>query len=252
MLAIIVDDEMHCRRLLQLMLEKHCPAVTIVAVCPDGITAVAAIEKYKPDLLFLDIEMPGMNGFEVLQACPGGNFSIVFTTAYFKYALGAIRHNALDYLMKPIIKEELQEAVDKALLRQLQQKDRPENRVDSLLEVLHQHLHPGERLALPSQEGLRMLLVKDILYCATDGVYTRIHLQNSSVPALVSSTLKDVEAMLRKKGFFRVHHSFLVNLSFMDRYIKGDGGEIIMSDGSCIPVSRNRKQAFMEKLAASF
>lgn len=247
MRTIIVDDEKLSRSVLKLLLEKHCPAVNIVAVCADGISALEAIEKYQPDLLFLDVEMPGMNGFEVLQACKDASFSVIVTTSYDHYALDAIRHNALDYLLKPIIREDLVDAVDKAMMRQ-RQKGQSEGKNDSLMEFLHQHLYPGERLALPSPEGLRMLLVKDILYCVAEGESTNIHLINSSMPSLVCRSLKEVEGLLKNKGFFRVHHSYLINLNHMDRYIKGDGGDIIMSDGSCIPVSRQRKQEFMERI----
>jgi two-component system LytT family response regulator len=248
MRTIIVDDEKLSRSVLTLLLEKHCPAVDIVAVCADGISALEAIEKHKPELLFLDVEMPGLNGFQVLQACKEATFSIIVTTSHDHYALEAIRHNALDYLMKPIIKEDLQEAVDKALLRLTKKKEQPVNKRDSLMEFLHQHLHPGERLALPSPEGLRMLLVKDILYCMADGENTRIYLQSTAGASVVNRTLKEVESSLKNKGFFRVHHSYVVNLFYMDRYIKGDGGDIIMSDGSSIPVSRNRKQEFMDRI----
>jgi two-component system LytT family response regulator len=219
-----------------------------VAVCADGVSALEAIEKYQPDLLFLDVEMPGLNGFQVLQACKEANFSIIVTTSHDHYALDAIRHNALDYLMKPIVSEDLRDAVDKAMMRQTKRKELPDNKTATLLELLHQHLHPGERLALPSQEGLRMLLVKDILFCAADGENTRIYLQHTVEPSLVCRTLKEVEGLLKNKGFFRVHHSYVVNLNFMEKYIKGDGGDIIMADGSCIPVARQRKQEFMERI----
>jgi len=247
MRTIIVDDEKLSRSVLKLLLEKHCPAVNIVAVCADGISALEAIEKYQPDLLFLDVEMPGLNGFEVLQACRDASFSVIVTTSYDHYALDAIRHNALDYLLKPIIREDLINAVDKAIMRQ-RQKEQSGEKTDSLMEFLHQHLYPGERLALPCPEGLRMLLVKDILYCVAEGESTCIHLINGTEPTSVCRSLKEVEGLLRNKGFFRVHHSYLVNLNYMDRYIKGDGGDIIMTDGSCIPVSRQRKQEFMDRI----
>jgi two-component system LytT family response regulator len=247
MRTIIVDDEKLSRSVLKLLLEKHCPAVDIVAVCADGIAALEAIEKYQPDLLFLDVEMPGLNGFEVLKACKDASFSIIVTTSHDHYALDAIRHNALDYLLKPIVKEELVAAVDKAMTRQ-RRRGQSEQQAGSLMEFLHQHLYPGERLALPSPQGLRMLLVKDIVYCIADGENTWIHIVNAIAPSLVCRSLKEVESQLKNKGFFRVHHSYLVNLNYMERYIKGDGGEIIMSNGTCIPVSRQRKQEFMERI----
>lgn len=248
MRTIIVDDEKLSRSVLKLLLEKHCPAVEIVAVCTDGLSALDAIKKYQPDLLFLDVEMPGLNGFEVLQACKDASFSTIVTTSYDHYALDAIRHNALDYLMKPIMKEDLGEAVDRAMQKRASKKAPVTGRTDMLMDVLHQHLYPGERLALPSPEGLRIILVKDILYCMADDVNTKIYLQQAEGHSLVCRSLKEVEGLLKNKGFFRVHNSYVVNLNYMERYIKGDGGEIIMSNGNCIPVSRNRKQEFMERI----
>jgi two-component system LytT family response regulator len=245
MRAIIVDDEKHCRDVLLLLLEKYCPEVTVEAVCADGHAALEAIERLRPELLFLDVEMPGMDGFELLEACERPSFSIIFTTAYNQYAIQAIRHSALDYLLKPLDKDELIRAVEKAASQQLQFTS---NKVNNLLLFLHEHLQAGERLALPTLEGLRMMLPKDIIFCVAEGAYTRLHLYGDKNTPLVCRTLKEVEAVLKDKGFFRVHHSYLINLSFMDKYIKGDGGEIIMTNGSCIPVSRHRKQDFMARI----
>jgi two-component system LytT family response regulator len=219
--------------------------VTIAAVCADGPTALEAIERQPPELLFLDVEMPGMNGFELLEACPNPSFAVIFTTAYDQYAIRAIRHSALDFLLKPIDKDELLRAVEKATSRKTQLTGK---KLNNLLNFLHEHLQAGERLALPTLEGLRMVLPRDVVYCVAEGAYTRLQLQDGKAAPLICRTLKEVEAVLKDKGFFRVHHSYLINLSFMDKYIKGDGGEIIMSDGSCIPVSRQRKQEFMARI----
>lgn len=245
MQAIIVDDEKHCRDVLELLINKHCPDITIAAVCADGPTALEAIERQPPELLFLDVEMPGMNGFELLEACSNPSFAVIFTTAYDQYAIRAIRHSALDFLLKPIDKDELLRAVEKAASRKILLTGK---KLNNLLNFLHEHLQAGERLALPTLEGLRMVLPRDVVYCTAEGAYTRLQLQDGKTPPLVCRTLKEVEAVLKDKGFFRVHHSYLINLSFMDKYIKGDGGEIIMSDGSCIPVSRQRKQEFMARI----
>lgn len=240
-----MDDEKHCLDVLLLLLDRYCPDVTVEAACSDAATALEAIEKYRPELLFLDVEMPGMNGFELLEACERPTFSIIFTTAYNQYAIQAIRHSALDYLLKPLDKDELVRAVEKAASQQLQFTG---NKVNNLLLFLHEHLQAGERLALPTMEGLRMVLPKEIVYCVAEGAYTRLYLHADKTTPLVCRTLKEVETVLKDKGFFRVHHSYLVNLSFMDKYIKGDGGEIIMTNGSCIPVSRHRKQDFMARI----
>ncbi|RAJ01569.1 LytTR family two component transcriptional regulator [Chitinophaga skermanii] len=248
MQAIIIDDEKHCRDVLQMLLNKYCPQVKIVAMCNDGTTALAAIAQYEPNLIFLDVEMPGMDGFELLQAIPQPTFSVVFTTAYNQYAIQAIRHSALDFLLKPIDKDELIQAVQRAQQAQ-QQASHPTKKVDNLLQFLQQHLQPNERIALPTLDGLRMMPIKEILYCESDGGYTRIFMQQQHDKAvLICRTLKEVEDVLKEKGFFRVHNSYLINLSYIDKYIKGDGGEIVMSDGKSIPVSRNRKQEFLTRI----
>lgn len=245
MQAIIVDDEKHCRDLLQLLLEKHCPEVTLQAVCSNGEAALEAIEKHQPQLLFLDVEMPGMDGFQMLEACSKPSFQVIFTTAYNQYAIPAIRHSALDYLLKPIDVHELIAAVKKAAS---QITGHSQEKIDTLLEFLHTHLQQGERLAMPTTDGLRMMPIRDILYCESEAAYTRFYLQGEEKPIHIYRSMKEVEEMLSDKGFFRVHNSYLVNLFFMDKYIKGDGGEIIMSDGHSVPVSRQRKQDFLMRI----
>ncbi|WP_295125986.1 LytTR family DNA-binding domain-containing protein [uncultured Chitinophaga sp.] len=245
MQAIIVDDEKHCREVLQVLLNRYCADVEIVALCENGQEGLDAIAKHQPQLLFLDVEMPGMTGFEMLKRCTTHSFSIIFTTAYNQYAIQAIRHSALDFLLKPVDKEELADAVDKALAKRNNNSDK---HVNNLMHYLYQHIQPNERLAFPTMDGLRMLAVKDITYCESDGGYTRIFMQQGEKPMLICRTLKEVEEVLGEKGFFRVHHSFMINLAYMDKYIKGDGGEIILLDGKNIPVSRNRKQEFLMRI----
>ena len=242
--AVIIDDEKHCRDVLQMLIERHCPEVTIDALCGDPEEALKVIERLQPQLVFLDVEMPGMNGFELLESCARRSFSVIFTTAYDQYAIKAIRHSALDFLLKPIDKDELVQSVQKALT----QTANSATKVDALLQFLHQHVQPNERLALPTEDGLRMIPVKDITYCESAGGYTKVFMAQQSIPTLICRSLKEVEEALREKGFFRVHNSYLINLSYMHKYIKGDGGEIIMTDGKNIPVSRNRKQDFLMRI----
>jgi Response regulator of the LytR/AlgR family len=242
--AVIIDDEKHCRDVLQMLLERHCPEVTIDALCGDPEEALKVIERSQPQLVFLDVEMPGMNGFELLESCTRRSFSVIFTTAYDQYAIKAIRHSALDFLLKPIDKDELVQSVQKALTQTVNSA----TKVDALLQFLHQHVQPNERLALPTEDGLRMIPVKDITYCESAGGYTKVFMAQQGVPTLICRSLKEVEEALKEKGFFRVHNSYLINLSYMHKYIKGDGGEIIMTDGKNIPVSRNRKQDFLMRI----
>ncbi|MBV7528622.1 LytTR family DNA-binding domain-containing protein [Chitinophaga sp. sic0106] len=245
MRAIIVDDEKHSRDVLRILLEKNCPDITVMATCNNGEAALDAIAMYDPQLLFLDIEMPGLDGFQVLEATKRGSFAVIFTTAYDHYAVQAIRHSALDYLLKPIDAAELKEAVIKATERTGQPVTK---KVDNLVEMLQQHIKQSERLALPTTEGLRMVIAHDILYCESNGANTNVYLRSQEKPFPVTRTMKEMEEVLEDKAFFRVHNSFLVNLSFMDKYIKGDGGEIIMCDGHRVPVSRQKKQDFLLRI----
>ncbi|PSL49378.1 LytTR family two component transcriptional regulator [Chitinophaga niastensis] len=245
MRAIIVDDEKHSRDVLRIMLEKYCPHVSVQAACSNGTSALEAIIKQQPELLFLDVEMPGLDGFQVLEACTNHSFAVIFTTAYDHYALKAIHHSALDYLLKPIDGKELMEAVEKAGTQSV---SNSAAKVEDLLQYLYLQLHQDERLAFPTIDGLRMVSVKDIIYCESTATKTTIHLQMQEKPVLVCRNMKEMEELLCNKGFFRVHNSFLINLSFMDKYIKGDGGEIIMCDGYSVPVSREKKQDFLLRI----
>ncbi|RRA99845.1 LytR/AlgR family response regulator transcription factor [Larkinella rosea] len=243
MTAIIVDDEKHCRDVLALLLQRFCPQVQLLASCVDGTEGYQAIEMHHPDLVFLDIEMPGMSGFDMLEACRFTKFDVIFTTAYNEYAIKAIRHNALDYILKPIDKDELVQAVQKAEQERL---TRVPAKVESFVDYLHRQ-KTGDRIALPTLEGLQIINSEEIYYCESDGGYTRFFLTNGKV-VLISKTLKEVEDVLETKGFCRVHHGYLINLRYVQRYIRGDGGEVIMENNKNIPVSRNKKQEFLNLL----
>jgi len=243
MTAILVDDEKHCRDVLALLLAKYCPSVDLLAHCADGREGLQAIEQYRPDLVFLDIEMPGMSGFDMLAACRFTDFRVIFTTAYNEYAIQAIRHNALDYILKPVDKDELVQAVAKAMQ---EREHRSSASVDQFVDYLtRQKL--GDRIALPTMEGLQILKADDIYYCESDGGYTHFFL-TSGKTILISKTLKEVEEVLEHKGFCRVHHGFLINLRYVQRYIRGDGGEVVMENNKTLPVSRNKKQEFLSLL----
>ncbi|WP_128546393.1 LytR/AlgR family response regulator transcription factor [Larkinella soli] len=243
MTAIIVDDEKHCRDVLSLLLQRYCPQIQLLASCVDGAEGLQAIEMHRPDIVFLDIEMPGMSGFELLEACRFTRFDVIFTTAYNEYAIKAIRHNALDYILKPIDKDELVQAVQKA---EREQSARSSARIESFVEYLSRQ-KMGDRIALPTLEGLQIINSEEIYYCESDGGYTRFFLTNGKV-ILISKTLKEVEDVLEAKGFCRVHHGYLINVRYVQRYIRGDGGEVIMENNKNIPVSRNKKQEFLSLL----
>ncbi len=243
MTAILVDDEKHCRDVLAILLAKYCPQITLLASCADGPEGVEAIDLHHPDLVFLDIEMPGMSGFDLLKACQFTGFRVIFTTAYNEYAIQAIRHNALDYILKPVDKDELRQAVIKA---EEALPPRPTSQVDEFVAYLNRQ-KTGDRIALPTMEGLEILQSEEIYYCESDGGYTHFFLTNGKA-VLISKTLKEVEEVLESKGFCRVHHGFLINVRYVQKYIRGDGGEVIMANNKNIPVSRNKKQEFLSLL----
>jgi len=242
--AIIVDDEPYCCESLATLLERYCPDVKILDICYSASDALVSINEQKPQILFLDIEMPHMNGFELLQKIPDINFELIFTTSYDQYAIKAIRFSALDYLLKPVDREELQKAVNKAMERM---KHPLPQQIEILLQKLNHPTIPINKIAIPTMEGLQMLFVENIISCSSDSNYTVLHLKNRQ-KITASRTLKEVEEMLGDYSFLRVHHSFVVNLNEVEKYAKGDGGYLIMSDGSNIDVSRSRKEILLKKL----
>lgn len=242
--AIIVDDEPYCCESLATLLRRYCPQVNVVDACHSGSSALQTIKAKEPQLVFLDIEMPQMNGFELLQKLPEINFQLVFTTSYDQYAIKAIRFSALDYLLKPIDREELQKAVHKAI--QHIQQPLPQQ-FEILLQKIRAPAVAIQKMALPTVEGLQMIAVDSIINCSSNSNYTSLMLKDKQ-KVIASRTLKEIEEMLDEYSFLRVHHSFLVNLNEVDKYIKGEGGYLMMSDGSTVPVSRSRKEMLLKKL----
>jgi two-component system LytT family response regulator len=242
--ATIVDDEPYCCEALATLLERYCPDVKILDICYSAAAALQSIHDHKPQILFLDIEMPHMNGFELLQKIPEINFELIFTTSYDQYAIKAIRFSALDYLLKPVDREELQKAVQKVVQRTLHPHH---EQIEILLQKLSHPTIPINKIAIPTMEGLQMLFVENIISCSSDSNYTVLHLRNKQ-KIIASRTLKEIEEMLEDYSFARVHHSYLVNLNEVEKYIKGEGGYLIMSDGSSVDVSRSRKEMLLKKL----
>jgi two-component system LytT family response regulator len=242
--AIIVDDEPNCCESLATLLERYCPEVKVADICYSGEAALAAIKDQPPQIVFLDIEMPIMNGFQMLEEISELNFELIFTTSYDQYAIKAVRFSALDYLLKPIDREELQQAVQKA-------KKRLQYPLPQQLEILFHKLNhpvtPIQKIAMPTMEGLQLISVNDIISCISNSNYTILHLKNN-IKLTASRTLKEVEELLEEYAFLRVHHSHVVNLNEINKYIKGDGGYLFMSDGSTLDVSRSRKEILLQKL----
>jgi len=242
--AIIVDDEPYSCEALASLLEKYCPEVKVLNICYSGMDALKSIEQFHPQIVFLDIELPQMNGFELLERLPSIDFELIFTTSYDQYAIKAIRWSALDYLLKPIDREELQKAVQKAVHSK---KPPLPQQIEVLLQKLKQPTPMVNKIAIPTLEGLHMVLVDSIVYCESDSNYTKFVLKNDK-KIIASRSLKEVEEMLEDYSFARVHHSFLVNLNEVEKYIKGDGGYLMMSNGATVDVSRSRKEILLRKL----
>lgn len=243
MTALIVDDEKHCREVLDHLIHKYCPEISIIESCDSGEAALGILHDHHPDILFLDIEMPGMNGFDVLEKCEHPSFEVIFTTAYNEYAIKAIRHSALDYLLKPIDKGELILAVHRAIQYK---RNAPSGRIEELLTKLSSKKNV-KRFAAAALEGLIMVNADDILYCESDSAYCNLVFLNGK-SLLLSKTLKDVEDVLHQDEFCRIHNSYLINLQYVSKYIKGEGGEVIMNNGKHLPVSRTRKHDFLKLL----
>ena len=188
--------------------------------------------------------MPKMNGFEMLEQLPSVNFEIIFTTSYDQYALKPIRFSAIDYLLKPVDSEELERAVKKVM-------QRTEKPIAQQLEILMQRIHqpatPINKIAMPTMEGLQMLPVESIISCESDSNYTILKLKDNK-KIIVSRTLKDIEDLLEEHSFVRVHRCYLANLNEVEKYVKGEGGYLVMSDGSSIDVARNKKELLLKKL----
>ena len=241
--AVIVDDEPYCCEALVTLMEDS-PDVKIVAVCSSAADALVAIQKYSPDIVFLDVEMPKMNGFEMLEQLPAVNFEIIFTTSYDQYALKAIRFSAIDYLLKPVDSEELQKAIQKVALRS----QKPiAQQLEILMQKIHQPSTPMTKIAMPTIEGLQMIPVDSIISCEADSNYTILLLKNNK-KIVVSRTLKEIEELLEQHSFIRVHRCYLANLNEVEKYVKGEGGYLVMSDGTTIGVARNKKEVLLKKL----
>lgn len=241
--AILIDDEVHCLETLDMLLREYCPQVAIMDQCRSAKKGLEAIEKVKPELVFLDIEMPAMNGFEMLEQFPEIPFAVVFTTSYDQYAIKAIHFSALDYLLKPIDPKELIVAVQKI---QTQKTLPSAEQFEMLLKQVHHKGNGFHKIAIPTVEGFELILADQIIHCEADDNYTHLYLKNK-IKITACRTLKEMEEQLHDFSFFvRVHHSYLVNLNEVSKYIRGEGGYLIMTTGVTVNVSRSRKESLMK------
>ena len=242
--AIIVDDEQDSREILRNYAAKYCPGLKVVAECANIQEAKAAIATHAPELVFLDIEMPYGNAFDLLEQLEEINFEVIFITAFSQYAIQALNLSAAYYLLKPIDIEELVQAVEKARIR-IQ-----EHQVVNTARILKENLSlppkQKQRVVLPLIDGFEVVEISDILYCEANDNFTNFHLTNGQQP-MICRKLKFYENLLSDQGFCRIHRSYMVNLDYVKRYIKGKGGSVILSTGKELLVSNSRKRDFLER-----
>ena len=241
--AVIIDDEVHCLDTLSMLLDDYCRNVQVMEKCLSAMEAFAAIEKHQPDLIFLDIEMPVMNGFDLLMKFDQIPFSVIFTTSYNQYAIKAIRFSALDYLLKPVDPKELIAAISKI---QLQQHKPGVEQFTMMVDYMQQKKNGFQNIAVPTIEGFEMIPAVELVRCEAENNYTHLFLKNGK-KITACRTLKEMEEHLKDFTFFlRVHHSYLVNLNEIAKYIRGEGGYLVMNDGATVNVSRSRKESLLQ------
>jgi len=242
--AVIIEDEQHNRENLLQMITCHCPDVEIVAVCSSACEGREGIMNLHPDLIFLDIEMPGETGFSLLENLPRIDFEVIFVTAYNHYGIKAIKFSALDYLLKPVDTTDLIASIEKAKDKILKKQENL--RLRNLLEN-NRRSNLDKIIALSMSDKLEFIEVASIIRCESDGNYTSFYLKNGE-KLLISKTLKEYDELLSPYGFLRVHQSHLINLKEIKSFIKADGGYIKMKDGSSVSISRQRRELVLKVL----
>jgi len=243
--AIVVDDEARSRQSLIQKIISNCEELEIIAECESAEQGIKAIEEKHPDINFLDVEMPRMNGFTMLQKLSNRNFELIFTTAYNHYAIRAIKFSALDYLVKPVEVEELKQAIE--MVKQKRKLVAGNERLETLLHNLMLEKNQSNRIAIPSLEGLQFVELNDIIYLEAENNYTIVYIKPLQ-KITVSKTLKDFEELLPHSTFIRIHHSWIINKNHVQKYLKGEGGQVIMINGKTLDVARRKKEEFMKAI----
>jgi two-component system LytT family response regulator len=240
--ACIIDDEIHCRSTLHEILSERHPGIECLGSADNVADGIALVKSKRPEILFLDIELGRMTGFDLLKAIAPLRPHVIFTTAHEGYAVRAIRFNALDYLLKPVVPEELDEAVLKAI-----GEISNGHRVGDMPSLLGTMMS-DRQIALPVSNGLAVVHLDDIMYCSSDNNYTEVFARGEKKPYVISRPLSEFDSFLVPQGFVRIHQSHLVHRKHIKRYVKGEGGEVLMMDGRNLPVSRRQKADLMEAL----
>jgi len=249
-LALIVEDEKNSQALLKDLIEQYCQPLKVIAIAGSVKEALAKIEEKQPQIVFLDIELPDGDGFQILEQIEKPDFEVIFTTAYDQYAMRAFKFSATDYLLKPVDIEELQEAVNRAI-KKVEDDSSPDTteQLATLLRNIREKPTQLKRIVLPTSNGFTVVNPVDILRCESDRNYTFIFLTDGR-KILVSRTIKEYEDMLSDYDFFRIHQSHLINLKYLKNYTRGRGGYVELTDGTTLDVSARRKSEFLKRMAA--
>lgn len=248
--TILIEDEPRSLKTLETMLQPYKDVLKIVGMYSSPVEALQEIHKLSPDLVFLDIEMPKLNGFEFLDRINNISFNVIFTTAYDQFAIRAFKYSAVGYLLKPIDADDLKIVLDKVVSTEIKKL------LPVQMEILRQAIQgtvnvKEQKVALPAADGLLFVPVQDIVRCESDNNYTKVFFTNRD-KMLICRTLKDIEELLGESHFFRAHHSHLVNMNHLKKYVKADGGYLMMDDNTEIPISKSRKDDFLIKYSAYF
>lgn len=243
--SIIIDDEADGREALRIAVERYCPDISLAGIYSTPEEGLQGIRSLCPQLVFLDVQMPNLSGFDILQQLSPIGFEVIFVSAYDQYAIKAIRFSALDYLLKPIDVDDLMHAVNRVKER-LEQKALPYS-YESVLHNIRHATNKTEKIAIPSLNGIDFFQADDIIYLSASGSYTNIYLKDGR-QHLASRNLKDFENLLSDSGFCRVHHSYLINIKHVIRYVRGEGGHVILTGDHQVVISRRKKDEFLAML----
>ncbi|MEL6589114.1 MAG: LytTR family DNA-binding domain-containing protein [Bacteroidota bacterium] len=249
--AVIVEDEKNSQELLKELITEYCEGIEVVDIAGNVAEALEALEVNKPDLIFLDIELPDGDGFQVLEQAKELNFDVIFTTAYDQYAMRAFKFSATDYLLKPVDIEELQAATARVVEKQSKEEESGEgqsDKIEALIRNIRNMQQPFKRIVLPTTNGFTVVNPDDIIRCESDRNYTFIFLMDGR-KILVSRTIKEYDEMLSDYNFFRIHQSHLINLKYLKNYTRGRGGYVELTDGSTLDVSARRKSEFLKRMS---
>jgi two-component system LytT family response regulator len=239
--TVVIDDELNGRNIIKSFVEKYCTGIEVIAEANSVASGLDCITENNPDLVFLDIQMQDGTGFDLLEKLPKRNFKLIFVTSFDHYAIKAFKFSAVDYILKPVDPDQLIAAVEKVKAMA------PAETVESKIDVLISNITSLEKIALPASDGIRFIKISEIIRCESDNNYTLFYLTTKE-KILVSKTLKDFELLLSGSKFYRVHKSHLVNLKYIAKYIPGEGGYLILEDGSHVDVSRRKKEGLLKIL----